>query len=118
MTLPDENHSHSLPKRHRRITNARSIKQDSPPPHYHGYKTTRPSTLKGKVCCDQITTSGIPDCTSCQDCCTHLGTDHQKDPVRVRHCSVAADVAETEFSPARCSGPQDLLSHSPQRRKC
>ncbi len=51
--------------------------------------------------------------TSSSDC-THLAPDHQTVPVRPRHCS-GFDVA---FSPARYSGPQDRLSHLPQRRKC
>ncbi len=77
--------------------------------------------LRRTGCCalrSNITMHGILGCTSCQDCCTHLATDHQTVPARDRHCSVAEDAVETAFWPAGYSGPQDRLSHSPQRRKC
>lgn len=52
-------------------------------------------------------------CTSCRGC-THLGSDHQTSPGRLRHCSGTG----AAFWLAGYSGPQDPLSHSPQRRKC
>jgi len=69
-----------------------------------GYHTRRPPT-----------TWYILHYTSCLGCCTHLGSDLQIAQARHPHCF---EIDAAASLPEGYSGPQDQLSHLPQRRKC